>query len=182
MSDGSSSFGKTNLTGVRIYPTLSRRRFSSIGVVSPIRGDAQSSFSRSFVCSQNLGLSGGISGFSAPEALPNVCENATPSSIKSFNQLIETLIDRVDLSEAEAESSLEFLLNEALISAFLVLLRAKGETYEEIVGLARAMMKHARKVEGLVDAMDIVGTGGDGANTVNISTGSSILAAACGAK
>ncbi|XP_020884645.1 anthranilate phosphoribosyltransferase, chloroplastic [Arabidopsis lyrata subsp. lyrata] len=184
--DGSSSFGKTNLTGVRIYPTLSRRRFSSIRVVSPIRGDAQSSFSRSsFVCSQNLGLSGGISGFSAPEALPNVCENATPSSIKSFNQLIETLIDRVDLSEAEAESSLEFLLNEAneaLISAFLVLLRAKGETYEEIVGLAREMMKHARKVEGLVDAVDIVGTGGDGANTVNISTGSSILAAACGAK
>jgi len=52
-----------------------------------------------------------------------------------FFQLIETLIDRVDLSETEAESSLEFLLNEAneaLISAFLVLLRAKGETYEEV--------------------------------------------------
>lgn len=51
------------------------------------------------------------------------------------SQLIETLIDRVDLSESEAESSLEFLLNEAneaLISAFLVLLRAKGETYEEV--------------------------------------------------
>lgn len=43
-------------------------------------------------------------------------------------------------------------------------------------------MKHARKVEGLVDVVDIVGTGGDGANTVNISTGASILAAACGAK
>ncbi|KAB5532028.1 hypothetical protein DKX38_018698 [Salix brachista] len=51
-----------------------------------------------------------------------------------------------------------------------------------IVGLARAMFKHARKVEGLADAVDIVGTGGDGANTVNISTGASILAAACGAK
>ncbi|KAG2314207.1 hypothetical protein Bca52824_017329 [Brassica carinata] len=49
-------------------------------------------------------------------------------------------------------------------------------------GLARAMTKHARKVEVLADAVDIVGTGGDGANTVNISTGSSILAAACGAK
>ncbi|AED92493.1 anthranilate phosphoribosyltransferase, chloroplast precursor [Arabidopsis thaliana] len=183
VDDASSSCGRSNLTGVRIFPTLSRRRFSSIGAVSPIRGDAQSSFSRSsFACSQNLGLSGG---FSAAEALPPACANASPSSIKSFNQLIETLIDRVDLSETEAESSLEFLLNEAneaLISAFLVLLRAKGETYEEIVGLARAMMKHARKVEGLVDAVDIVGTGGDGANTVNISTGSSILAAACGAK
>jgi anthranilate phosphoribosyltransferase len=44
------------------------------------------------------------------------------------------------------------------------------------------MMKHATKVEGLVDVVDIVGTGGDGANTVNISTGASILAAACGVK
>ncbi|KAM7271942.1 hypothetical protein ACFE04_031156 [Oxalis oulophora] len=105
----------------------------------------------------------------------------------SFNQLIETLINGVDLSEAEAEDSLNLLLNEedeALISAFLVLLRAKGETFQEIVGLARAMIKHAVKVEGLTDlgAVDIVGTGGDGANTVNISTGASILAAASGAK
>ncbi|XP_039013974.1 anthranilate phosphoribosyltransferase 1-like [Hibiscus syriacus] len=44
------------------------------------------------------------------------------------------------------------------------------------------MLKHALKVEGLNDAVDIVGTGGDGANSVNISTGASILAAACGAK
>ncbi|XP_028769926.1 anthranilate phosphoribosyltransferase, chloroplastic-like [Neltuma alba] len=107
------------------------------------------------------------------------------SSIKSFGQLIESLINGESLSEAQAEASLDFLLNEAdeaLISAFLVLLRAKGETFEEIVGLARAMIKHALKVEGLVDAVDIVGTGGDGANTVNISTGASILAAACGAQ
>lgn len=118
-------------------------------------------------------------------ALPvAVSESSTPP-ITSFNKLIESLIDRVDLSESEAEASLEFLLNdtnEALISAFLVLLRAKGETYEEVVGLARAMLNHSVKVEGLVDAVDIVGTGGDGANTVNISTGASILAAACGAK
>lgn len=95
------------------------------------------------------------------------------------------MINGVDLSEAEAESCLHLLLNEAnesLISAFLVLLRAKGETVEEVAGLAKAMMKHATKVEGLVDVVDIVGTGGDGANTVNISTGASILAAACGVK
>lgn len=95
------------------------------------------------------------------------------------------MINGVDLSEAEAETCLDLLLNEAneaLISAVLVLLRAKGETFEEVVGLARAMIKHATKVEGLVDVVDIVGTGGDGANTVNISTGASILAAACGVK
>ncbi|KAH0907159.1 hypothetical protein HID58_038986 [Brassica napus] len=146
--------GRINLTAVKIYPALTRRGYSSIGAVSSIGGNAKYSF---------------------------------PSSSRIYprNLLIESLIDRVDLTESETQSSLEFLLNEAneaLISAFLVLLRAKGETYEEIVGLARAMMKHARKVEGLVDAVDIVGTGGDGANTVNISTGSSILAAACGAK
>ncbi|KAJ6748572.1 ANTHRANILATE PHOSPHORIBOSYLTRANSFERASE CHLOROPLASTIC-LIKE ISOFORM X1 [Salix purpurea] len=107
------------------------------------------------------------------------------STVPAFNELIESLINKVDLSESEAEASLDYLLydaSEALISAFLVLLRAKGETFEEIVGLARAMFKHAKKVEGLADAVDIVGTGGDGANTVNISTGASILAAACGAK
>ncbi|XP_044476645.1 anthranilate phosphoribosyltransferase, chloroplastic-like isoform X3 [Mangifera indica] len=66
-------------------------------------------------------------------ALPIVSEKYTPRII-SFNELIESLICGVDLSETEAEASLEFLLNEAneiLISAFLVLLRAKGETFEE---------------------------------------------------
>lgn len=53
---------------------------------------------------------------------------------------------------------------------------------KQIVGLARAMLKRSVMVHGLLDAVDIVGTGGDGANTVNISTGASILAAACGAK
>ncbi|CAI0547405.1 unnamed protein product [Linum tenue] len=108
-----------------------------------------------------------------------------PLATTSFNEVIESLINGVDLSESEAEESLNFLLgdaSEALISAFLVLMRAKGETFEEIVGFARAMLSHALKVEGLDDAVDIVGTGGDGANTVNISTGASILAAACGAK
>lgn len=105
--------------------------------------------------------------------------------ISSPEELIECLLNREDLSEEEAEASLNFLLgegSEALISAFLVLLRAKGETVEEIVGLARAMIKCCRKVEGIDNAVDIVGTGGDGANTINISTGAAILAAACGAK
>lgn len=51
-------------------------------------------------------------------------------------QLIERLLNRQDLSEEEAEASLDFLLSngsEALISAFLVLLRAKGETFEEVI-------------------------------------------------
>ncbi|XP_042502821.1 anthranilate phosphoribosyltransferase, chloroplastic-like [Macadamia integrifolia] len=120
----------------------------------------------------------------AVKSEPGVLLSPT-DSIASFKELIESLISKVDLSEDEAEASLEFLLNdtnEALISAFLVLLRAKGETFEEIVGLARAMIKHCLKVPNMGDAVDIVGTGGDGANTVNISTGASILAAASGAR
>ncbi|XP_058071040.1 anthranilate phosphoribosyltransferase, chloroplastic-like [Magnolia sinica] len=99
--------------------------------------------------------------------------------------IIESLINGVDLSEEEAKASLDFLLseaNEVLISAFLILLRAKGESFEEFVGLARAMFKCCRKVEGMTDVVDIVGTRGDGTNTINISTGACILAAASGAK
>ncbi|KAE9608521.1 putative anthranilate phosphoribosyltransferase [Lupinus albus] len=121
----------------------------------------------------------------ASNAVVSHVPSAITSSIQYPTKLIETLINGIDLSEIEAEESLELLLSEAsdaLISAFLVLLRAKGETYEEVVGLARAMFKHATKVEGLGDVVDIVGTGGDGADTVNISTGASILAAACGAR
>ncbi|VFQ91887.1 unnamed protein product [Cuscuta campestris] len=112
----------------------------------------------------------------------------SPLQLPTFSskELLEHLLKKEDLSEEEAEASLELLLadgSEALISAFLVLLRAKGETFEEIVGLARAMVKRGLVVEGLGNgAVDIVGTGGDGANTVNISTGAAILAAACGAK
>ncbi|XP_042478968.1 anthranilate phosphoribosyltransferase, chloroplastic-like isoform X4 [Macadamia integrifolia] len=107
------------------------------------------------------------------------------SSTASITESIDSLINGVDLSEEEAEDFLNYVLNEAndtLISAFLVLLRAKGETFQEIVGLARAMINCCRRVEGIGDVVDIVGTGGDGANTINISTGASILAAASGAR
>lgn len=104
---------------------------------------------------------------------------------RSFKDVIESLVAKIDLTEEQAAASLDLLLkeaDEALIAAFLVLLRAKGETFEEIVGLAKTMLKVCKKVEGLTDVVDIVGTGGDGANTVNISTGAAILTAACGVK
>ncbi|KAG9450573.1 hypothetical protein H6P81_010538 [Aristolochia fimbriata] len=110
--------------------------------------------------------------------------SATLKVEKEF-MAVTALIDRVHLFQKEAEASLDFLLaehNEVLINAFLFLLRAKGETYEEIVGLARAMIKCCKKVEGITNGVDIVGIGGDGATTVNISTGASILATTSGAK
>jgi anthranilate phosphoribosyltransferase len=69
----------------------------------------------------------------------------------------------------------------AQLAGFLVALRSKGETAAEIAGLAEAMLRHARRVEVPGPALDIVGTGGDQAHTVNISTMTAVVAAAAGA-
>ncbi|MCI8371806.1 MAG: anthranilate phosphoribosyltransferase [Lachnospiraceae bacterium] len=66
------------------------------------------------------------------------------------------------------------------IGAFLTVLHMKGETVEEITACAKGMRKFAEKVEHEQDVLEIVGTGGDCANTFNISTISSIVAAAAG--
>ncbi|WP_433548022.1 anthranilate phosphoribosyltransferase [Streptomyces sp. CA-294286] len=71
---------------------------------------------------------------------------------------------------------------DAQIAGFAVALRAKGETVEEVTGLVRAMYAHARTIEVPGPSVDIVGTGGDLAKTVNISTMSAIVIAGTGAK
>lgn len=68
------------------------------------------------------------------------------------------------------------------IAGFAVALRAKGETVEEITGLVRAMYAHAHTIEIPGRTVDIVGTGGDLAKTVNISTMAAIVVAGTGAK
>ena len=71
---------------------------------------------------------------------------------------------------------------QAQIAGFLVALRAKGETADEIAGCAEAMREHVLHVRPQrTDLVDIVGTGGDGANTFNISTAAALVAAAAGA-
>ena len=102
----------------------------------------------------------------------------------NLQKVIENLCEGKDLSEDEAFESMEALLDasENQIAAFLVLLRAKGETSSEMAGLARAMQSRAVQVNAGDDVLDIVGTGGDSAGTVNISTGSCVLAAAAGAR
>ncbi|MFJ2894719.1 anthranilate phosphoribosyltransferase [Streptomyces sp. NPDC087218] len=67
-------------------------------------------------------------------------------------------------------------------AGFAVALRAKGETIDEVTGLVRAMYEHARTIEVPGRTVDIVGTGGDLAKTVNISTMSAIVIAGTGAK
>lgn len=69
----------------------------------------------------------------------------------------------------------------AQLAGFLVALRAKGETSAEVAGLAEAMLRHARRVTVPGRAVDVVGTGGDQANTVNISSMTAVVVAAAGA-
>lgn len=99
--------------------------------------------------------------------------------------MIEKLIDRQDLSEGEAQQALHALISgaeAAQMAAFLVLLRAKGETAAEVAGLAKAMRDLGVPVPTTCQVLDIVGTGGDGIGSVNISTGATVIAAAAGAK
>lgn len=91
-----------------------------------------------------------------------------------MKNIIEKLIEFKDLSKEEAMYAMNEIMegraNPAQISAFLVSLRMKGETTEEIVGLASVMREKAQRVNFVGDSIDIVGTGGDCSNTFNIST------------
>lgn len=94
--------------------------------------------------------------------------------------------DGASLSEADAEAAFEVLMSgtatPAQIGGFLMALRVRGESVNEIVGAARVMRAKALKVDAPADAIDTCGTGGDGASTYNISTASALVAAACGVK
>jgi anthranilate phosphoribosyltransferase len=68
------------------------------------------------------------------------------------------------------------------IAAFVVALRAKGETSDEVAGLAKAMLASAAQIDVTDDAVDVVGTGGDGSNTVNISTMAALVIAGAGVR
>ncbi|WP_265444091.1 anthranilate phosphoribosyltransferase [Flexivirga meconopsidis] len=99
--------------------------------------------------------------------------------------LLGALLDGHDLSAEETSWAMDRIMSgEATASqmaGLLVALRAKGETADELRGLADEMIRHAVPIEVPGRTLDIVGTGGDGAHTVNISTMSAIVAAGAGA-
>ncbi|WP_331715444.1 anthranilate phosphoribosyltransferase [Tessaracoccus coleopterorum] len=104
----------------------------------------------------------------------------------SWPDILTGLIRREGLEETAANWALTEILSgrasDVQISAMLTALRAKGESEDEIAGLAAAMLAKALPITLDPDAVDIVGTGGDRANTVNVSTMAAIVAAAAGAK
>ena len=99
---------------------------------------------------------------------------------------ISKLLGGADLSRDEARDVMDQVMRgdatPAQIAGFLISLRAKGETVEEIAGCAEAMRSHALPVRPQrQDVIDTAGTGGDGAGTVNLSTAAALVAAAVGA-
>ena len=102
-----------------------------------------------------------------------------------FKESLNRIIHRIDLSESEmAEMMTEIFsgnITDAQIGAFMAALASKGETFEELAGAARIMRRKAIRVQTSAETVaDVVGTGGDGAHTFNISTTTAFVVAGCG--
>jgi anthranilate phosphoribosyltransferase len=103
---------------------------------------------------------------------------------QSWPKILDALLRGEDLSVADAAWCMERIVlgeaSPAQIAGFLVALRAKGETVDEIVGFRDAILDHAVPLNVNSMGLDIVGTGGDRFGTVNVSTMASIVCAAAG--
>ncbi|MFI2409651.1 anthranilate phosphoribosyltransferase [Streptomyces sp. NPDC018947] len=105
---------------------------------------------------------------------------------RSWPALLNRLLDGRDLSAGDTAWAMDLIMRgeatDVQIAGFATALRAKGETVEEISGCVRSMYEHAHVIDVPGETVDIVGTGGDGARTVNISTMSAVVIAGTGAK
>jgi anthranilate phosphoribosyltransferase len=98
--------------------------------------------------------------------------------------LIATVAGGTPLSAAEAEQAFGILMSgnatPSQMGGFLMALRVRGESVDEITGAARAMRAKMSTIEAPVGAMDTCGTGGDGKGTYNVSTAAAFVVAGCG--
>ena len=103
------------------------------------------------------------------------------TDMKSF---IGMVADGHSLTMAQASRAFELMMSgkatQAQIAGFLMALRVRGETVEEITGAAKTMQARATPVSAPAEAIDVVGTGGDARGTYNISTCAALVVAGCG--
>ncbi|GLK69530.1 anthranilate phosphoribosyltransferase [Hansschlegelia plantiphila] len=101
-----------------------------------------------------------------------------------FKAVIAQIADGETLDQVQAEAAFGRIMSgeatEAQIGAFLMALRLRGETVDEIAGAVAAMRARMTTVVAPPDAVDVVGTGGDGAGSVNVSTCAAFVVAGCG--
>jgi anthranilate phosphoribosyltransferase len=108
------------------------------------------------------------------------------SDAAAIRQALAKLVDRRDLDEAEASACMEELITggatDAQIGAFLLALRMKGESVEEITGMVRVMREMCAHVDVDGPLLDTCGTGGDASGSFNVSTCAAFVAAGAGAR
>lgn len=101
-----------------------------------------------------------------------------------FKPYIAHVATGAPLSEAQAREAFELIMTgqvlEPQIGAFLMALRVRGETVDEISGAAQIMREKANKITAPIGSIDTCGTGGDASGTYNISTAAALVVAACG--
>ena len=101
-----------------------------------------------------------------------------------IREAIQQLVGGEDLERDQATGAMDEIMNGeatgAQIAGFLVALRMKGESVEEIVGLVSSMRDHATNIEAPEGAVDTCGTGGDGSGTFNISTAAALVVRGAG--
>ena len=106
------------------------------------------------------------------------------AELQRFKGLIAKAATGTPLAYADAEAAFDIMMagdaTPAQMAGLLMALRVRGETVDEIQAGASAMRARMARIEAPLDAMDIVGTGGDGAGTYNISTASALVAAGAG--
>jgi len=105
-------------------------------------------------------------------------------TMDQLKPLLALVADGKGLSEEEAEHAFEIIMTgnatPSQIGAFLMALRVRGETVDEITAAARTMRAKATHITAPDNAMDVVGTGGDGSGSLNVSTGAAMVVAGCG--
>lgn len=106
------------------------------------------------------------------------------TQLPTWPSILTKLLAKNDLDRSEADWAMTEIMSgeasEAQVGAFMLALRSKGETVDELAGLVDVMLRQCVLLETGDDAVDIVGTGGDLAGTVNISSMAAILTAAAG--
>mgnify|MGYP000359372768 FL=1 len=104
----------------------------------------------------------------------------------SWSALVERLESGLDLEPEQIQGAMRQILSGESdvenVKKFLIALKNKGETSDEVGALVEVMYAHAAPISIKERAVDTVGTGGDGAHTINISTTAAIIAAAAGAR
>lgn len=103
---------------------------------------------------------------------------------ENWPALLETILDGRSLTVAEASRAMTSIMNgavsEARLAAFLVALRAKGESVDEVVGFRDAILSAALPIDVSTDAVDIVGSGGDPVGVINVSSIAAMVVSAAG--